>query len=85
MDKEASIVTRSNPTLVSTVNGESGKYLYGELRTKIGSVRMTDESTIELAINHLTVLLQQIKNTRNQKLESHEIVTNPIPLPEASE
>jgi hypothetical protein len=66
-----SLVTKT--PLVSSISNDSGKTLYGELRTKIGSVMMNDESTIQLAINHITVLPvlpEQVKNGSNQGAES---------------
>ena len=77
-----SLVTKT--PLVSSISNDSGKTLYGELRTKIGSVMMNDESTIQLAINHITVLLGQVKNESNQGAES-ENTGNSIPVAEVTE
>jgi hypothetical protein len=45
---------------------------------------MNDESTIQLAINHITVLLGQVKNESNQGAES-ENTGNSIPVAEVTE
>lgn len=45
---------------------------------------MNVESTIQLAINHITVLLGQVKNESNQGAES-ENTGNIIPVAEVTE
>ena len=83
MDRgQISLVTKT--PLVSSISNDSGKTLYGELRTKIGLVMMNDESTIQLAINHITVLLGQVKNESNQRSESENTGIS-IPVAEVTE
>lgn len=62
--------TKVETRLLSSINKETGKPLYGELRTKIGSVMITDESTIDLAISHLNVLLEQVKKEKTEKKQT---------------